>query len=106
MSKTIEEWKAASGYDDLLAAHSAALTERDALRAEVERLRDDQRRVVDRVVALVVERNLLLRAAQSLHRAWKRERDLVERYQRDHDEWMWNTDTCDCAICNDVRMTK
>lgn len=39
MSKTIEKWKAASGYYDLLAAHSAALTERDALRAEVERLR-------------------------------------------------------------------
>ncbi len=68
------------------------LSERDALRAEVERLRDDQRRVVDRVVALVVERNLLLRAAQSLHRAWKREREEVERlkqsmvhhFQREH----------------------
>lgn len=93
---TINEWKAASGYDDLLAAHSAALTERDALRAEVERLKQS---VAERAAALAAENEgqraklaalagtglrlaktvmyveKLKRAAQSLHRAWRRERE-------------------------------
>ena len=35
----VQAWKDANGYDDLLAAYSSTITERDETRAEVERLR-------------------------------------------------------------------
>ena len=123
MSKTIEEWKAER---DALRAEVERL-KAQSISAEGVRLLAEELRLANEQIEVQAEelsgwRNAhtnfasrcvgcifaarLLRAAQSLHRAWKRERELVERYQRDHDEWMWNADTCDCAICNDVRMTK
>ena len=61
--------------------------ERDAALAECERLH----------VAL----GRLLRAAQSLHRAWRRERDLVMRFRRDHDEWAVSPE-CGCLLCEET----
>ena len=74
---------------------------RRAERAEEER--DNERWLV---MGMDYRNHRLLRAAQSLHRAWRRERNLVDRYQRDHDDWMWTTDKCDCAICDEVRDRK
>lgn len=91
MSPEIERETAQMLCDENMALRA----ERDALRAEVERLKQAERWARAEVESLRIIMSLgrfarLLRAAQSLHRAWKRERRAHLEQRGERIEWVIN----------------